>query len=777
MGVLGYLTLACEIRGVNKTLAKDLRPIGVGRTGDIHVKRIQKCGAYAFAAIFVLAQAVGAVPAQSADADRWVGWAELGGALGGTHEDRAEAALFLPIVQGEKGLFFLDARGKLFEEQVSEINAAVGYRHMLPGGWNLGAWAGADRRDTSQDNIFWAASGGVEALSDNFDVRLNGYLAISDPKGSPGLASAVIEGGQVFLLGGQEVPLSGVDGEVGFRIPLEGLGIDAQRHALRAYAGGFFFDDKDAFEKVAGPKSRVEWRIHDILESIPGSLLALETEWRSDSVRGGNVEVGLRFRLPFSIFGGSAARSSDKSNQWHRMMDGLERDTDILTARSERENVEDLLTGVDFDRAVDVNSATGVTAPAAAAGSNTLLVADGSGGAIAGPQALQASQTLLGGGGSIQVRGLRSGTVATLTAPGQTPTFTNAVNTPTVTLADRTHLAGVRVTGNTINFANTGVRIGSDQFVVLQNVDIANVGLEGVLGINRNTARLINVNVSNTPNAPSVAFGNDNTVSVEGGTFDSGLFGLFFNNRNTINVTDATISNATIDGININSRNGIAISGTTFSTIGVDGIAFNNRNTISLTDSTFRNVSADAIFGNNNNVIAVSGVTATNSGQDFVDVADFNTVTVTNSMTSNLAGQSFNIDDDNVVTVTGGQYSSSLEAFDADDRNTITLTNVALSSTGGQEGIDISDNNTLVVTGSSVTVTGNRALEFTNNNNVTIDLSTLNGTPTNTVAYDGTGNVVSGSGNVDNTTPTVAFCSNLGVQTGSIGFTNGTTCP
>lgn len=742
------------------------------------MKRFRKCGAYAFAAIFVLTQTVGVIPARSADTDRWGGWAELGGAIGGTNEDRAEAAVFLPIVQGEKGLFFVDARGKLFEEQVSEINAAVGYRQMLPGGWNLGAWAGADRRDTSQDNIFWTASGGVEALSDRFDARLNGYLAISDPKGSPGLASAVIEGGQVYLLGGQEVPLSGVDGEVGIRIPLEGLGLDAQRHALRTYAGGFYFDDKDAVEKVAGPKARIEWRINDVLDSIPGSLLALETEWRSDSVRGGNVEAGLRFRLPFSMFGsGNADRASDKTDQWRRMMDGLERDIDIVTAPSERENVEDLLTGVDFDRAVDVNSATGVTTPAAAAGSNTLLVADGSGGAIDGPQTLQASQTLLGGGGSIQVRGLRSGTVATLTAPGQTPTFTNALNTPTVTLADRTHLAGVRVTGNTVNFANTGVRIGSDQFVVLQNVDIANVGLEGVLGINRNTARLINVNVSNTPNAPSVAFINDNTVSVEGGVFDRGLFGLFFNNRNTINVTDATISNTIIDGININSRNGIAISGTTFSTIGVDGVAFNNQNTLSVTDSTFTNVGADALFGNDNNVITITGVSASNTGQDFVDVADFNTVTVTNSMTSNLAGRSFNIDDDNVVSVTGGQYSSVLEAFDADDRNTITLTNVALTSTGGQEGIDISDNNTLVVTGSSVTVAGNRALEFTNNNNVTINLSTLNGTPTNTVAYDGTGNVVSGSGNVDNTTPTVAFCSNLGVQTGSIGFTNGTTCP
>lgn len=718
------------------------------------MKRIQKCGAYAFAAIFVLAQTVGAIPARSADASRWGGWAELGGALGGSNEDRAEAAVFLPIVQGEKGLFFLDARGKLFEEQVSEINAAVGYRHMLPGGWNLGVWAGADRRDTSQDNIFWAASGGVEALSDTFDARLNGYLAVSDPKGSPGLASAVIEGGQVFLLGGQEVPLSGVDGEVGVRVPIETLGIDAQRHGLRAYAGGFYFDDKEALEKVTGPKARIEWRIDDILEGIPGSLLALETEWRSDKVRGGHVEAGLRFRLPFSVVGGNAVRMSEKSLQWRRMTDGLERDTDIVTARSERENVEDFLTGVDFDRAVDVNGATGVTAPATAAGGNTLLVADGSGGAIAGPQALQANQTLLGGGGSIQVRGLRSGTVATLTAPGQTPTFTNALNVPTVTLADRTHLASVMVTGNTVNFANTGVLVGSDQFVVLQNVDIANVGLEGVLGGNRNTARLINVDISNTPNAPSVAFIDNNTVSVEGGVFDRGLFAMFFNNQNTINVSDATISNSTIFGM-----------------------AIINQNTLSITDTTFTNVGSDVLLGNDNNVITISGVSASNGGEDFLDLDDFNTVTVTNSMTSNLAGQSFNIDDDNVVTVTGGQYSSALEAFDSDDRNTITLTNVALTSTGGQEGIDISDNNTLVVTGSSVTVAGNRALEFTNNNNVTINLTSLNGTPTNTVAYDGTGNVVSGSGNVDNTVPTVAFCSNLGVQTGSIGFTNGTTCP
>ncbi|MGD1934127.1 MAG: right-handed parallel beta-helix repeat-containing protein [Candidatus Phaeomarinobacter sp.] len=785
--------------------------------------KIRTVHAFALAGAVALAQTFGIAQTYAADADRWGGWVELGGALGGKDKDRAEAIVFLPMIQSDKALFFADVRGKLFEEQVSEVNAAIGYRHMLASGWNLGAWVGADRRDTSQDNIFWATSAGIEALSEDIDVRVNGYLAVPDPKGSPGLASAFIEGGQVFLLGGQEVPLSGFDGELGIRVPIEYLGANSARHGLRAYAGGFFFDDDDAFEKVTGPKARIEWRIDDVLAGIHASSLALETEWRSDRVRGGQLEAGLRFRLPFAIFSNTASRLSDRPVQWRRMTDGLERDTDIVTVRSEREGVEDLLTSVDFDRVVTVDATTGVTAPAATAGGNTLLVADGASGAIDGPQALQANQTLVGGSGSIQVRGLRSGTVATLTAPGQRPTFTNGVNAATVTMADRTHLASVNVTGNTVNLFNTGVLLASDQFVVLQNVDISNVGLEGVFGFDRNTVRLINVNTSNTPNGPAVVLRNDNTVSIEGGTFDNPVFGLFLNDRNTVNVAGVTISNPFFDGIAFNDGNALTVTDTTFTNVGfdaiagndsnvitvtnaalstageefidvddfnavtvtgsaisgtgVDGIAFDSGNTLIVSDTTFTNIGFDAIFGNSNNVITLSDVTLSGAGEDFIDVLSSNTITVTNSMVSGAVGRSFLIDDDNVVTVTGGQFISTDEGFDADDRNTITLTDVSISSTGAQEGIDISEDNTFVMTGSTITVTGNRALEFTTGNNVTVNLSTLNGTPTNTVAYDGIGNVVSGSGNVDNTAPTVAFCSNAGAQTGTISFTNGTSCP
>jgi hypothetical protein len=118
-----------------------------------------------------------------------------------------------------------------------------------------------------------------------------------------------------------------------------------------------------------------------------------------------------------------------------------------------------------------------------------------------------------------------------------------------------------------------------------------------------------------------------------------------------------------------------------------------------------------------------------------------------------------------------------LEGLDADDNNTITLTNTAITSTGGEEGVDISDGNVLTVTGTTISANGNNGLEMTVGNQVTVNMSVLAGTPTNTIRFDGAGNAVSGSGNVDNSAPTTAFCSDIGGQVGSIGFTNGTSCP
>lgn len=384
---------------------------------------------------------------------------------------------------------------------------------------------------------------------------------------------------------------------------------------------------------------------------------------------------------------------------------------------------------------------------------------------------------MLGGAGTIQVRGLRTGTVVNLTAPGQRPTFSNTLNSTNVLLADRTHFAAAAVTGNTTNLLNNGLGFVSDQFVVVQDVDISSVGGVGVLAVDRNMARLIDVSVSNAPNGPAVALRNGNAVTIEGSRLDRAGFGLLFNNQNTVTVTGTSITNSTIDGLNVNSGNAVTVTGTTISGTGVDGIAFNNGNTISVSDTTLANIGVDAVFGINSNVVTLTNVSAAGAGQDFVDVNDFNTVTVSNSTATGLGGRAFLIDDANTLTVSGGQYSSAAEGLDADDGNAIALTDTSIASIAGQEGVDISDGNTFVMLRSTVSSAGNRVLEFSNNNNVTVNLSTLTGTPTNTVAYEGAGNVLSGTGNVDTSAPTVGFCFDAGGQTGTVGFTNGTTCP
>lgn len=746
-----------------------------------HGTRFGLAGAIAAASVFFCANF--AAPAHAADEAGWSGWAELGGYLGGDKGSRGEAAVFLPLIQDDDGLVFADVRGKIFEDDISEVNLAAGYRQMLPSGVNLGAWAGADKRLSEQGNVFWAASGGLEALWENFDARLNGYLALSDDKTSPASARASIQGGQIFLTGSEEIPLSGFDGEIGARVPLELAGLEQATNALRVYAGGFYFDADNALREVSGPKARLEYRIEDVIAALPGSRLALEGEWRSDEVRGGYMEAGLRFRIPFSVFSGNTSSASarsvhTRSEQWRRMVDGLERDTDIVTAPSGREAVEDALTNVRLDRVVHADATTGITAPAATAGSNTLIAVDGAAGPVTGAQTVQANQTLVGGGGSIQVRGQTTGVVATLTAPGQRPTFANAANTPTLTLADRTQLAGVNVTGNTLNFGNDGVSIGSSQFVVLQDVDVQNVGGAGVLAADNNRLTLRNVRMTNLPGGPGLVVNNGNTVSVSDSRIDMAAFGVVANDENTISVMGTTIANICGDGIQIDDDNALTLSGVGFSNVCGNGVTLDNRNMVAINGSTFEGIGFDAIVGAIENTLTVSNSTVRGTGEEFLDLAFGNTATVTNTNATGLGGKGIGLLNGNTLNVTGGSISSQGEGLDTNDNNTITLTNTTIASVGGGEGIDISDNNRLTLTGSTISSAANNALEITFGNIVTVNMSVLAGTPTSTVSLEGGGNLLSGSGNVDNSAPTVAFCSNLGgVQAGSIGFTNGASCP
>jgi len=121
----------------------------------------------------------------SDQAKTWQPWAEIGGAFNTRRNDtigvratgRGETTFFVPLSGNKRSLSFAQITAKFFNNDAEEGNLAVGYRQMSQSGFNLGGWIGADVRNTTVGNTFWQLSGGVEALSENIDARLNWYVS------------------------------------------------------------------------------------------------------------------------------------------------------------------------------------------------------------------------------------------------------------------------------------------------------------------------------------------------------------------------------------------------------------------------------------------------------------------------------------------------------------------------------------------------------------------------------------------------------------------------
>jgi len=371
-------------------------------------------------------------------------WAELGGFYGTDNTSFGKAIVFAPLTQGSHDLLFFEGRGKLFEEEAREGNFALGYRQMTSSGFNLGIWLGGDVRNSELGNTFDLLSGVIEALSADFDARVNIYGPITGPQaGAPGFTEVVLQGNNIFMVGGQEVGLHGIDGEVGVRLPLEMLRIDPSLIEFRLYGGGFFFDNSDALNDVAGGKVRAELRINDINPEIPGSRLTAEYQISHDDVRETRQVIGARLRLPLDPPATPALASLTAQE---RRIDPIERDIDVVTTPSKAEPVKDAPTKVEFEKVGYVQGGGDLTATSSAAGANSLIVATG--GTITGSQQLLGQQTLQGGASTINVQGVKLGTIAPFTAPGTRPTFFNDQESSTISvLGCSEHIAGIDLKG------------------------------------------------------------------------------------------------------------------------------------------------------------------------------------------------------------------------------------------------------------------------------------------------------------------------------------------
>ncbi|MFO1057279.1 MAG: inverse autotransporter beta domain-containing protein [Dongiaceae bacterium] len=273
------------------------------------------------ATVALAAPGAGKALAQEA---KWQPWLEAGGMVGTSHSF-GDVDIFVPVWQDQTSLLFGDFRGTFSSQPTQEGNFGLGYRTQVDPSWILGGYGYFDIQNSENDNLFYQATLGLEALSVDWDFRVNGYVPFNAGAQSVDSTSGHIEinGNTIGITTGRERPLYGFDGEVGWRLPVfpaEG-DLDA-----RAFIGGYFFTNSDV-DTIAGPRGRARGALRPGLLGVQ-SRLTINGEVQGQPARyaafgglGSPILLGVVTGTP-----GSKLSPLDR-----RMVDRVQRDVDIVT--------------------------------------------------------------------------------------------------------------------------------------------------------------------------------------------------------------------------------------------------------------------------------------------------------------------------------------------------------------------------------------------------------------------------------------------------------------
>ena len=282
--------------------------------------------------------------------DKWEGYIEFMGQPG-TDRSIGQADLFAPFYQDKNDLFAFNVRGQLDDQDTHEYNLGIVYRHLFDK-FIFGSYVYHDQRNTEFDKNFTQKTFGIEALSDNFDFRVNGYL----PESNEQVVSHFAPDESLLVSYTAQKALAGYDAEIGYRLPLNGLLDDT-----RIYAGGFQYLSSGKVEGLSGPTIRLETRVHDLPFLGDGSRLMLGVKSLYDEQRG-NQTFGLaQVRIPFhSIFekirpGKPSARPTLTKLE-RRMLEPVVRDVDIITGKTTKQTPVLNLEGKPYTKIMKVDT-------------------------------------------------------------------------------------------------------------------------------------------------------------------------------------------------------------------------------------------------------------------------------------------------------------------------------------------------------------------------------------------------------------------------------------
>lgn len=607
--------------------------------------------------------------------------------------------LFAPLWQDDDSLVYTDLRFQNDDAGSGEYNLGLGVRQILGDEFIVGAYGFFDQRTTNNDNTFNQATFGVEALTEDFDVRANAYIAEKDAKSIPNAAgTAVVQNNQIFVRGQAERALSGFDAEIGYKLPLGWDDVE-----VRVYGGGYHFDATNTRD-VSGPRVRAEMRIDDISFLGDGSRFTLGAEAQDDDVRGEQYFGVARLRIPFSTLLGGR-KSDNLSALERRMTERVQRDVDVVTGSTTAglEAAVNPLTGQPYGNIAYANGtgggngnsptdATDVQSAVAQAGIGGVVVVDGAAGLVNtnGTVTLANGQTLLGADSpfALPVVGVNSGATATaqVSGSGARPTI-NARNAaaPNLQVATNSRVQNVNLTGGSSG-------------IVANNVGNVTINTVNVSGTNPgNLAGSSGIAILNTLNTTLA----NATIGTNGG---GDATGLLVNNSGGITATNVTVgsmSGATSSGVTVlssldSSFTGITVGNNT-GTGAATGMSINNSARI-----TANNVSIGNLAG-----AASSGISVLSSLDTSLNNVTVGNNTGTGSTTGALVNNSARITANNLTignmsgnTSTGVAITNSLD---------VGVTNVAVGNnigTGATSGVLL--NNSGRVTASNVTI-GNMA--------------------------------------------------------------------
>ena len=653
--------------------------------------------------------------------DKWGGYVEFFGKPG-TERSLAKGDMFIPLYQNEEFLLFTNIRAVFDDQSNREGNFGFGARRLFDN-WIIGGYTYFDVKESNNDNTFKQGALGFELLSNEWDFRINGYIAESDEEDADDLCVIEVDGNQIGARLGEERALPGADFEVGRKLSIF--------EDTRFFVGGFYFDASN-YEKVSGPKARFEMRFHDLSffkAFSKGSRLTIGAEFTDDSVRGSQTFGIIQLRIPFGSH--STSNTPKLTTLERRMVDSVVRNDDVMVSERLRDDVVPVVNPssgqvINFVDTIDANT-TNVPATVTAAGQNSLVIADGSQGVInvAGTTVnTQPGQIIIGGGQTINLQA--EGKAIPFTPAGQRPTIsrTGAGDLLYVNNDNNVSLNGLDLQGgrplrirNSTNVSVSDVTVnstaGTRQAVFVQansnvtftNLNVNSAGRQGVLLNTGSSASFNNLNINSTGfEALSL---NNATVQIQNGNIaDSNREGIRALNGSSLVIDNLSITRTNREAIEVNNSM-LTLMNSSIQDINVstndDGITAVNNSTLNIDNVQIDNVTSQGVLISNNVTANINRLMVSNTVHEGI---------FSNNSTLNLT--------DVMISDTGREGVELVST-------TAQLTDIVIRNTG-QQGMRIRGSSIVTASNVSINNTGAQGMLIQNTANVMLDGVTINGT-------------------------------------------------